>query len=117
MEEQAVMNWKLFCVLGFALWIAGCSSGWSADDEKTFLRDCLTNIRLEDAQLRKVICSCWKDRISEQFSLAIINSGDQTAQAAFVAVGKACSAEQGVRASLPGDVDLGAAPAVPSVPK
>lgn len=104
------MNWKHFFVLGSALWIAGCSGGWSADEEVEFMNDCQTNVRLEDPQLRNVICTCWMERVSEQYSLAEINSGNQTAQAAFVAIGKACSAEQGIRASLPGDVELGASP-------
>ena len=93
--------------MGSALSIAACSSGWSADEERTFLDDCLTNVRLEDPELRKLICNCWKEEISGQYSLAEINSGNQTVQAAFVAIGKSCSAQQGIRASLPGDVDLG----------
>ena len=104
------MIWRRLFVLGSAVWIAACSGGWSADEKAQFMNDCLTNVRLEDPQLRKVICTCWLDRISEQYSLSEINSGNQTAQAAFVAIGKACSAEQGVRASLPGDVDLGHTP-------
>jgi len=108
------MNWKRLCVLGSALWIAGCSSGWSADERSEFMDNCLTNVRLEDPQLRKLICNCWTEQISEQYSLAEINSGNQTAQAAFVSVGKACSAQQGIRASLPGDVDLGVADKSPA---
>jgi len=104
------MSWKHFFVLGSALWIAGCNGGWSADEESEFMNDCLTNVRLEDPQLRNVICTCWRDRVSTQYSLAEINSGDQTTQAAFVAIGKACSAEQGVRATMPGDSEIGLAP-------
>ena len=111
------MNWKRFLVLGSALWIAGCSGGWSSDDEKDFMDDCLTNVRLEDPRLRKLICVCWMEQISTQYSLAEINSGNQTAQAAFVAIGKTCSAQQGIRASLPGDVDLGAAKETPEPEK
>lgn len=101
------MNWKCFFVIGSALSITGCSGGWSADDKSDFLDDCLTNVRLEDPQLRKSICQCWMEQISEKYSLAEINSGNQTAQATFIALGKACSAKHGIRASLPGDVELG----------
>ena len=102
------MNWKRFFVIGSALSIAGCSSGWSPDEKSEFMDDCLTNVRLEDPQLRILICTCWMEQISEKYSLAEINSGNQKAQATFLAIGKECSAKQGIRASLPGDIDLGA---------
>ena len=71
------------------------------------MNDCQTNVRLDDPELRRLICQCWKENIEGQYSYAEINGRNETAQNAFLAVGQACSAQHGIRASLPGDVELG----------
>lgn len=92
------------CAAFVGLMFAGCGSGgWSDADRSAFLSDCLTNVRLEDDQLRSTICECWQSRSQSKYSYAEVNSGNQTIQADFVDIGKACSAEQNVRAHLPGE--------------
>jgi len=76
---------------------------WPDDDKSDFMSDCLTNVRVEEEHLRDAICSCWLERTQSKYSYAEVNSGNQTIQADFFDIAKACSAEQGVRAYLPGE--------------
>lgn len=88
-----------------ALLAASCSGGsWSEDDKQDFLNDCLTNLRLKNEKLRSAICNCWLTRTQEQYSLAEVNGNDPAISSAFVQLGKDCSEEHGMRASLPGEV-------------
>ena len=100
---ESAVNWKRFLALGCALWIAGCGGEWSENDRAEFMSSCEGTIRLDDENLRETICTCWLERAQVKYTLQEVNSGNQEIQAAFVAFGKACSAEQGIRAHLPGE--------------
>ncbi len=96
--------WTLAGGMAIALFALGCSEGaWSEDDKQSFLTNCLTNVRMDNAKLREAVCNCWLSRTSEGYTLAEVNSGDQAIARAFVELGKQCSAEHGVRATLPGE--------------
>lgn len=88
-----------------AAWIAlpalatGC--GWSDEDRRTFLNDCLTNARLDDDVLRNEICNCWLERISALYSLDALNGGDKVVVSENERVGQECARDHGVEAYFP----------------
>jgi hypothetical protein len=86
--------------IALAALAAGCG-GWSEEQRKSFLNDCLTNARLDDDVLRSEICTCWLERISELHSLDELNSGDREAMADNERVGQECARDHGVEAYFP----------------
>ncbi|MCH2170766.1 hypothetical protein MK489_08265 [Myxococcota bacterium] len=85
--------------------LAACDSSkeWTAEERADLVNNCLTNVRIGDLQLKEGICRCWLERTEPKYSYIEVNSGNQTIQADFIAIGKACSAEHGVKATLPGE--------------
>ncbi len=78
---------------------AGC--GWSDEERRSFLNDCLTNARIDDDALRNRICSCWLDRSSELYSYDELQSSDAVIRADFTRIVQECARDNGVEAYLP----------------
>jgi hypothetical protein len=89
----------------FAVWIALCAivtgCGWSDQQRRSFLNDCLTNAHLDDDVLRSEICQCWLERISELYSLDELNGGGSDVVADNERVGQECARDHGVEAYFP----------------
>src|SRR5262245_25172381 len=92
---------SLGCAAAFAAALLALGCGWTDEERRNFLNDCLTNARLDDDALRREICSCWLERISELYSLDELNAGDQTVVRENERVGQECARDHGVEAYFP----------------
>jgi hypothetical protein len=92
---------RVAIALAIALAGLATSCGWSDEQRRNFLNDCLTNARLDDDQLRNDICNCWLERISALYSLDELNSGSAEVQRENERIGQECARDHGVEAYFP----------------
>jgi hypothetical protein len=89
----------LCLALASALWLAGCSGGWSAEDRASFLNECL-KLEISGEEVREAICDCARLRAEGKYDLAEIMGQDQSVKDDLVEIIQACSLRSGVRARV-----------------